>query len=300
MQQFVFSTRYTLHYNTKNPVPISKIIEALTGIEKLLKSLPNVTRELTNTEGFDVTVEIDEIHSGSLWETIVVNYTFGSQEKLDEFIAKVRKVVPPNTLVPVLIASLLAYGGYLLLKTPAPIPGESISLSNITNSVININGTQIPASMKDALLNGVKNKKELANATIMTLAPAKDQPGSSLKIEADTPSDASFEFTSDAIALTPEKLDDSLAETTTDLSKVVVSIRATDLDNKEKGWAGKIEGLTGRVRIELAPEVDVNELAFKKNFLADVTLTSKTSRNRSEPKVSGIYVHKIHPPGTEQ
>lgn len=295
-ETFIFDCSYTFHYDTPRPTPIRDVIESLIGIEKLLATLPKVTKKLTGFDDFQMRIVIEDVHTGSLWEKIGIRYIFGSEEKMNDFIDRVRKIMPPSSLVPVLIASVLAYGGYLLMR---PSPGSTTTVGDITNSIVVVGeGHQaIAPEVAEAVIKGVRNKREIAGATIETLRPAMNQPGSSLKMysgSVDDNSEVYFEVPAAEIAKVPKELKQEPVEITAHLQKVPIDVRAIDLDNSAKGWEGRIEGLTGRIRIELAEDIDLAYVARKQKFIADVVLTSRYRGGESSPRPYSIMIEKVY------
>ncbi|MFC3338817.1 hypothetical protein [Paracandidimonas soli] len=292
---FNFDSSYTFHYDTPRPVPIREAIESLIGIEKLLATLPKVTKKLIGFDDFTVEIVIEDVHTGSLWERIGVRYVFGSEEKMNEFIDRVKTIMPPSALVPVLVASVLAYGGYLLTR---PSPGPTVTVGDITNSIVVVgNGTQtITSDVAEAVITGIRNKKEIAGATIETLRPAMNQPGSSLKIYGGSAQDSEvqFEVPATEVKKIPKEMPHTRIEETADLKHVIVDVRAIDLDNPEKGWEGRIEGLTGRIKIEFEDDIDLEEVANRRKFNADVVLTSRYRGSESEPRPHSMLIEKIY------
>lgn len=151
--------------------------------------------------------------------------------------------------------------------------------------------------MAEAVLSSVRNKKEIAGATIETLRPAMNQPGSSLRIhgESDIGSEVYFEVPAAQIERIPKEMRSSPMEETVDLNHVIIDVRAIDLDNPQKGWEGRIEGLTGRIKIELQDGVDLEDIANRRRFNADVTLTSRYRGSESEPRPYAMLLKKIYP-----
>lgn len=293
---FAVDSSYTFHYDTRRPVPIREAIESLLGVEKLLATLPRVTKKLVGLDDFRIEIVIEDVHTGSLWETIGVRYVFGSEDKMNEFIDRVKKIMPPSALVPVLVAAVLAYGGYLLTQ---PTPAPTTTVGDITNSIVVVgSGSQtIPAEVATAVIEGVRNKREIAGATIEVLRPAKNQSGASLKIYSGATggSTVSFEVPPAEIARLPVELPNEPTEVAASLMQVPVDIRAIDLDNPSKGWEGRIEGVTGRIKIEFDEGISLEDVANRRSFFADVVLTSRYRGSESEPRPYSMLVEKIHP-----
>lgn len=292
MSEYVFESSYTVYYKTPNPVPLKSIIDSLQGLERLIETTPRVLKKLTGINNLGLSIEVSEIKSGSLIEKILIKYFFDSEEGLNEFLEKVKKVIPPKYLAAALGAGLLGYGAYLLNN---PTQTSSVTVGDITNSVVNIGGVQqIPDPVAKAIIEGVNNKKEVAAATVNVIKPAKDQAGSSILIDG-LDNNSGYEFSSKFIDGVPSELPSEPMETTASLTKVVVDIRATDLDNRERGWEGRISGLTGRIKIEFDSDVDIADVDRRKTFEADVVLTRRLRSNSSEPKPYSMLIEKVYP-----
>ena len=101
-------------------------------------------------------------------------------------------------------------------------------------------------------------------------------------------------FSPEAIAETPSKYDSPKDELLEDLYEVEIILRATDLDNKKTGWAGKIEGKTERVKIELDPRVREADVFGKTKIVADVTIIKSVPRGKNEYIPQKIFVRKVY------
>lgn len=293
---FSVDSSYTFHYDTRRPVPIREAIESLIGIEKLLATLPRVTKKLVGLDDFSIEIVIEDVHTGSLLERIGVRYVFGSEDKMNEFIDRVKKIMPPSALVPVLVAAVLAYGGYLLTR---PTPAPTTTVGDITNSIVVVgSGSQvIPPEVATAVIEGVRNKREIAGATIEVLRPAMNEPGSSLKIYSGSTdgSTVRFEVPPVEVAKIPVELPNEPVEVSASLIHVPVDVRAIDLDNPSKGWEGRIEGVTGRIKIEFDSHINLEDVANKRRFIADVVLTSRYRGSESEPRPHSMFIEQIYP-----
>ncbi|MGE4341440.1 MAG: hypothetical protein AB7E55_36660, partial [Pigmentiphaga sp.] len=92
----------------------------------------------------------------------------------------------------------------------------------------------------------------------------------------------------------PKDVPNDRSEETAKLNHVIVEIRATDLDNADSGWQGRIEGITGRIKIEFGEGVDLEEAATKRKFNADVILTSVYRGGDTNPRPNSMLIEKIY------
>lgn len=298
-QPFVFESTYRLHYNTPQPVPLRLVIESLQGLEKLIETTPRVLKRLTGVDDLNIRIEVEEVRSGSLTEKVIVRCIFGSEERLHQFLDRVRAVIPPHLLATAVLAGLVGYGAYMLHN---PTATSAVTVGDITNSVVSIGGTQsIPSEVAAAIVDGVTNKKEVASAAINIVKPAKEQPGSSLRLDGGVVEgvESTYEFSPAFIDRMPREMPNQPLESTTRLENVVVEIRATDLDSREHGWEGRIEGLTSRIKIEFDRGIDIEDADRRKRFRADVILTSRHRGADPQPRPHSMLIESIHPVGQD-
>lgn len=294
MAEFVYSTKHTVYYNTKQPIPISEVIGALQALEKLLRDVPKVVSGATGTTIVRSEFFIDKIESGSLLETVAIKLFFKDEEEFEKFLDKIRENgVLRNTLVGAAIAGLVGYGVYLAAganKTPAPhITANNNTIINIGAGEVNMTADQFRAIIEAA----VSDKKELAKNSIKFIAPAKRESGASVVINGDN-SAVPVEITPAAILEAPDKVDIPADRRIEDVKAIEVQIRASDLDSKKSGWAGRIEGRTERVKIELDPVVNEADLFGKMKVKADVTIIYTRAKSAKELTPSSIFIRKIY------
>lgn len=290
---FAYETTHRIFYNTKSPVPIKDVITSLQGLERLLLTLPTVVSGITGIEIEHSEFTLQSIESGSLTEDILIAFFFKDKAKLDSFIQKAgeNKMVK-GTVVAVALAGIVGYGMHWAASGK---PSPNITANN--NVIINIGAGELqlsPDALKSIVASAVNaaGKKEVAQNAIKFLAPARNDPESSVVINPDA--DVSYEFKAAAIAEAPSKYDAPVNERFEELIKAEVLIRATDLDSKKTGWAGKIEDKTNRVRIELDPTVSEAEMFGKSKVTADATLFFAPRGKGEKLTPVKIFIRKIY------
>lgn len=294
MAEFVYATTHTVYYNTKNPVPISEVIGALQALEKLLRDVPKVVGGATGTHVVRSEFFIEKIETGSLLETVAIKLFFKDEEEFGKFLDKIRENgVLRNTLVGAALAGLVGYGIYLAAGANKS-PAANITANN--NTIINIGAGEVnmtPDQFRAIVEAAVSDKKELAKNSVKFITPAKRETGSSVVISGNDAS-AALEITPQAIFESPEKVDIPADRRIEDVKAIEVQIRASDLDSKKNGWAGRIEGRTDRVKIELDPVVNEAELFGKTKVKADVTIVYTMAKSAKELKPSSIFIRRIY------
>ena len=71
-------------------------------------------------------------------------------------------------------------------------------------------------------------------------------------------------------------------------------VRATDLDNRTRGWAGRLGTREERLPIELDPSVAEAELFGRTSVRVDAALVFREKGRSRELKPARIYVRKVH------
>jgi hypothetical protein len=293
MAELVYTAHHRIVYNTKNPVPISDVILALQGLEGLLKSVPRVMEQITGTDILRTEYYIDRVESGSLIEDVILKFFFNDKEGLDKFLDKMKgNGLVKGTVIAAIIGGVVTYAG---MSAVGAMKGQAANITANNNTIINIGAGEVkmtPEEFRSIVASAVGDRKAAARDAVKFLTPARNNPGSSVEIGDQV--GHIVEVTNEAIAETPKTFDSIKNQKEVELGKVTVEIRATDLDNRKTGWAGKIDGITGRVRIELDPLLKESVLFGKASVLADVTVTSIVKSGSSEYTPSKITIHSIH------
>ncbi|MFC0351840.1 hypothetical protein [Undibacterium danionis] len=289
---YPYSLSHTIHYNTRNPVPISEVIKALESLQALMKSVPTVIAGITETKIRTSELHVERIESGSLFETIVLTLFFKDEEDLKKFMEKIRENPKlKNTLIGIALAGLVGYGLHLASSSKGESP--QIQANNNTIITIGADATKMaPEALKAIIEAAVTNKKENAKNAIKFVSPARSDPESSISMAGiDGPE---IEITPKAILEAPKEVPEIANQKIEDMQNIDIQIRAYDLDNKNSGWAGKIEGVTSRTKIELDPHVDEKLLFGKTVVKADVTVTFITKPKDKHYTAKSIFIRKIY------
>lgn len=282
--------RENFYYSTKEPVTVREIIESLQGLEYVVKQTRGTLQKLTDCKIDDVQLYVDELKSGSLIEDVIVRVVFGSEEEKNKFLGKIHKKIGDgkmrNTIITAVLAGTIGYGIYLAIKPTDP--NYVINANN--NVIINIGDSSkiTNEELIEIIKDSVTNKKSLAQNTIKVLSPARADESSSIKIGdvATVPSST--------ITKTPTELNLQPLTDVVDYNNVPVIIRAMDLDKSNKGWGGIIrDKVDQRTKIAFDPSIDINVLAGRSSFMADVTVIKKLDSKESEYKPDEIFVRAI-------
>lgn len=293
---FVFRTTHKIIYNTNKPVPIREIILALQGLDGVLKFVPKVVAGITGCEIDGGEYLIQSIESGSVIEEIVINFLFKDRAGLDAFVAKMgnNKVIK-TAVISAALGALILYGFQLASPSKA---GANITANN--NVIINIGAGEVgltPDAFTAMVKAAVGDKKGLAENALKFVGPARADPGSMVSIS-DPAAIASskIEISAAAISETPNRIELQANERIEEFKHVQLTIRATNLDSKKTGWAGKLGDREDRLPIELDPSVSENDIFGREKITVDAALVFKEKGRSMEMKANRIYIRQVIKP----
>ncbi|WP_276895669.1 hypothetical protein [Frischella perrara] len=282
--------RENFYYSTKKPVTVKEIIESLQGLEFVVKQTRGTLQKLTDCKIDNVQLYINELKSGSLIEDVIVRVFFGSEEEKNKFCEKIHEKIGDgkmrNTIITAVLVGIIGYGIYLAIKPSDP--NYVINANN--NVIINIGDSQKITNEKltEIIRDSITNQKSLAQNTIKVLSPARTDESSSIQIGDMATIPAS------TIMKTPTELNLQPLTDVVDYNDVPVIIRAMDLDKSNKGWGGIIvDKVDQRTKITFDPNIDINILAGRSSFMADVTVIKTLTNKDNEYKPTEIFIRSI-------
>ncbi len=295
MTQFVYVAEHELYYSTKTPVPIAEVIEGLQGLERLLRSLPRAIEKASGVPILSSEIYVEEIKSGSLVEKIAVKLFFNTEQEFEEFLAKVKTKLDGSpmlkgSLITALIAGLIGYGIFLAAKT-SPSPTPNITANN--NVIINIGAGEVgltPEAFRAIVETAVTDKKDLARAAVKLVKPARGDAEAAIVL--DGRQDIAIQPA--AILETPPVVNIEPQKRVDELKGAVLLLRAGDMDRKDAGWAGAVEGKTERLPIQLDPTVDPADLFGRSKVTADVALVYHHDNRSGSMVAKSIFVRHVH------
>ncbi len=289
---YVWEAVHRIYYNTPTAVPIKEMIIALQGLEGVLRVLPKAVSTLTGIEIADAQFLVQSIESGSLTEDFIVKFFFKNKENFDAFAEKMgsNKVVK-GVAIAAIVAGVVGYG---IAKVTSPSAAPNITA---TNSVIIQGGAGAlnvaPEAFEAALRAAVTDKKAVAESALKLMAPARAQPGSSVRISDLEQPEVGFEFPAKAVAEVPARIELEANERTEEYKNARLTIRATNLDSKKNGWAGKLALREERLPIELDPSVSEADIFGRQEIMVDAALVFKEKGRSRELKPARIYVRRV-------
>lgn len=296
---FVFEATHRLTYTTKNPVPIKEVIIALQGLEGLLKPIPAVVSAITGVEIDGAEFLIHSMETGSLIEDIIVKFFFKDQAGLDAFLAKLSaKKGMKTTVIAVALAGVAGYGLHMATSKPTPT-------ITATNSVIIQNGAGAlniaPEALEAAIVAATQgDKKKIAESALKFTSPVRADPKSEIKIAGvengkieEAMANLSIPYA--AVAEAPARIELGRNERFEKYVNTELFLRATDLDSKKRGWAGKLGTRPERLPIELDSTVDEGAMFGRSSVRVDADLIFREKGKGHEMAPSRIIVRKVYP-----
>ena len=290
-----FHLRYSVKYNTKNPVPLTEIIASLQSLDVLLKDAKNVLSLLTDVDISGQAIYIERIESGSLFTDVVLMLWCEDKEATE----RVMQWIENNkmkSILSILVGAGLVLGYQYLTneKTNATVT----TTTTITDSVI-INGSdalspelqkEIDAAIEQKMS---QQRSKYAKATMDFVAPIRAEPDADISMGVD--GQLMDTLNPEAIKTMPSAFEARKNQRFQSMTSVQVDLRATDIDKRTSGWAGTITGTVDtRVPIVLDPTLEPNALHGRISFKADVEVerTFRQSANQMIP--TKIIVRKIY------
>lgn len=277
------TTNQSIYFSNKSHIPIEDVANSLLAFKSLLEATPDIFEKLLpGLHIRSITVDLNEIKAGSLWEDVVVKLVWGSQDKLEEDVENLRthlhmeELMKNKKLLGAIVLCLILGGSlYLLTQNNAP-PEQKISIEANQNVIINI-GAEITGLANDqfkAIIDSaISRSDQVKKDAVKIVRPAKRESDSSIIMN----NDAETSINSSAIRAMPSITPDiDQPETIDDFKSVEIQIRATDLDSTKKGWAAVIPSVSDRrTKMHLDPHIKVGDLIGKKVVTGDITVVFK-------------------------
>lgn len=283
MTTFTFEATHQLYFSTRNPVPVSDVIESLQGLEKLIRMSPRALQGLTGVEIDHVDVFVEHLESGSLLERVLIRFYFKDEEGLNRFIDKIRAKVGDGVARGMLIGMVLAALLYMGAQTLAESKGGPTTNITANNNVIitagagelNITPEMFQAIVRDA----ITDHKELAKSTVQILKPNRGDTESSLIIDNDTV----LSMPADTIREVPTVVEFEPDTRIEDVPSVELLIRATNRDSLNTGWTARLPlRFNQKLKLKLANGIDPELLASQPVVRGDVQIHYRRDSARNQ------------------
>lgn len=264
-----FGFKHSILYTTEEPVPVADIAESLLALDRIVRRLPQVMRELVPGISLPkVELLVEKIETGSLLEDVVVKFFFGSERKLNRAIKRFREklgvdlTTAKGTLRALLWGLVLVGGGWAAshyLGTPSK---PTIEISH--NTIINIGAKEsnmTPDALVKVIETAVANKNQLAADAVKVIKPAKADPKAEIVVDGTK----DLKISNEIILKVPAEFNPDKSEESAVLQHAEVHVRALDLDSNEHGWAATVPSVSPRrLPLEIGPGINPEDLFGKK------------------------------------
>ena len=292
---------HKIYYSNEKPIPISQVAESLLALDRIIQRTPSALEKVfPGTKIKKVLVYVDNIESGSISETFLVKFLFGSQENFEDFLNKMRERLGMEKLAekPILAALILALifsGGAIANHYWGSSPEQKALIEANNNTIINIGSEMVsmkPDDYKKIIVDAINNKADLAKDAIKVIRPAKSDPKASIVFDGHQ----ELSISPDVIRAIPTYLQDDISdESINDFDKVEILIRAIDLDSFKRGWAVVIPDVSEkRIPLQIDKKIDPERLLGLKFFTGDVTVIfQKDNSGKDVPQKA--FLRKLYP-----
>jgi uncharacterized protein (UPF0333 family) len=270
-----------IYYSNKELVPIKDVAESLLALEAIIRQSPDILEAMfPGTKIQSVEIYINELKSDSIWEDVVVKFIFGNQQKFDEFIVSARERIGmdnimnnPQLLSTIILVMILSGGAYYLGKDKSATPQQKATIEANNNTIIQIGAGMVELSSEDfkaIIESAIKDKDKLSKNAIKVVNPAARDPEASITFNGNEELRIENQSVKAMPRFVQEPEDEEYIE---DYKNIELEIRAIDLDNTKRGWAVVVPDLhKRRVRLQLDPSVNPEDLLDKRKVNADVTV----------------------------
>jgi uncharacterized protein (UPF0333 family) len=270
-----------IYYSNKELVPIKDVAESLLALEAIIRQSPDILEAMfPGTKIQSVEIYINELKSDSIWEDVVVKFIFGNQQKFDEFIVSARERIGmdnimnnPQLLSTIILVMILSGGAYYLGKDKSATPQQKATIEANNNTIIQIGAGMVELSSEDfkaIIESAIKDKDKLSKNAIKVVNPAARDPEASITFNGNEELRIENQSVKAMPRFVQEPEDEEYIE---DYKNIELEIRAIDLDSTKRGWAVVVPDLhKRRVRLQLDPSVNPEDLLDKRKVNADVTV----------------------------
>lgn len=278
----IVDSHHSIYYGLPFAPTPQQAADSLLALERIVRLVPATLLPLGLAPDARIEIYVDSVQAGSLKDNFRVRFVWGSEERFNQWLAKIRQITGVEQMtnklpiigpiIALLVVGGLGYGAFRMIGRPGAGNGDIQDLRNLKSSIVNT-GTIVfgadEATILSALEQGGGNIFHLASNAVKFVSPAKNTQ-TSIKIDEDD----RLVIPPAAIAAAPYRVDRSPAALKTiRRTNETIVVRALDLD-KEKGWGVTVPALTGRrLPAEIAPALIGGGIPAGEEISADVELS---------------------------
>ncbi|MDG4952086.1 hypothetical protein [Actinobacillus equuli] len=308
-QELSIAFPQNLYYSTTKPLHVDDVIKSLRGLNVLVKSTKPTLNALFNVDIYNIELYVKSIEEGSLLEETFIKLFFNSQAEYDAFLQQIhdkfgdKAMKTTGAIILAVVSCFTLYGVYKAATAGSDNGTIAIDSYNTINnyyvdSRIWEEGAELakmaPKEFKKTIEQNVRNRKAVAQSSLDVMSPVKDDNNAELFIGLDHKAELPTIPKEIAQATPHGKIEFSSIEDVVDYDDIDIQIRALDLDNPKKGWAGIIPNVIDyRVKIEIANGVNTTKLKINKTIRADVSIEMKKDSSTGDLKATKIIIHKL-------
>ena len=256
-------SRHQIIYSNRNRVPITEIASSLIAMERVLEcSEPVFLRLFPGCEISALELYIEEITTGSLWDTYLLRFIFPDDAARDRFVQRIRTITGINFLqgkhefLGQILAATIAVGAVYAVNKWSGGGTSGVNVRDVQNSIIISAGQNLtipPDEFARAITDGVSRKSQLASNVVKLIHPAKQDESATITID----QNPALTITSAAIREIPSVAGVVEEEENRQLyTNAELRVRALDLDNNNKGWWVIVPQLGDhRIRMQIDPGI---------------------------------------------
>lgn len=281
-------------FDRKTIPSLQEVVDSLQGFDAIAKRFPKILSALLEAPIKSVSVDVNRIEIGSLYDDLIVKFGFGGQEQMDFFMKEMHEKFMNHKAVPFfLFFALLIAGGIIAYNVVAPDEASSSAVINSNNTtIINMISADVgkdPDAVREIIERAIPRSDsiKLAKDSYKIFSAFADS--SALKFK----NFEQYELPKDVVDTFPSSLDFDSVQDLKDFEKVDVQIRAADLDSVKSGWAAKVPVVSEhRIKVKVADGVDVTKVQIGANVKADITVVYKSKESKLVPGY--CVIRKIH------
>lgn len=286
----VVSLNMPLVFDRKSTPSLQEVVDSLEGFDAIVKRFPRILSELMDVPVSSVSVNVNKIEIGSLYDDLIVNFGFGGQEQIDLFMKEMHEEFMSHEAVPYLVFFLLLIaGGVVLYKAVSPKdkPMDPVINSNNT-TVVNIIAADVgkdPEQVKAIIERAVPHSESIKLAKDSCRIFNAFGDSQSMKFR----NFEKYSMPKELVKSFPGNLSVDEIEDMRDFDGVEVQIRAADMDSMKTGWAARIPAVCdGRMKVKVAGEVDASKIRMGSSVKADVTVVYRSDNGETVPAYAMI------------
>ena len=288
------SVPMSLYFDRSSAPTLQEVIDSLQGFDAIAKRFPKILSELMDVPVSSVSVNVNKIEIGSLYDDLIVNFGFGGQEQIDLFMKEMHEEFMNHEAVPYLIFFLLLIaGGVVLYKAVSPKEKPMDPIINSHNTtIVNIIAADVgkdPEQVKEIIERAVPHSESIKLAKDSCKIFNAFGDSESMKFK----NFEKYSMPKELVKSFPSDIAVDEIEDMKDFDGVEVQIRAADMDSLKTGWAARIPAVYDkRLKVKVAGAVDASKINMGASVKADVTVVYKNEGGEMVP--SYAMIRKIY------